>query len=462
MSNQYGQLVQLDYEQTQNIRHRVRNAQSSQTVGKQAISSTTYSSPRYLPFWTESYALSFYQSILNGKADISLPVPLIYEEVMDDVLLPRGVALMTKSRFYHYCYHSTMSMQAQNFALQVVRTDGKAKHFQCSYFPFEGSPISDGPQYPASFLSSTTVKTARGEAMDTMVPQFRSDFDLSMFIWELKDFKHLVKLGIQLLNARRQWKALQFLQRKGQQLAGRGPSDALGSGFNLTVGAFLSYNLAYAPLLSDLRNMVEATQAFLKEAYEEFREDGTKFNTSYHSATAVPNAQVSQYGTYPCFLRGMLQWYKYTAFMSYKYTYPLKDSLARLIPYFGLDVTKEDVWNMIPLSFLLDYCLGVGRALALLDRSQDASILDPIFGESIALYTQSGMTLDTSKCYTGRVIIVNGQPVKGGYPLLAGYVVKDYLRLPRGEFARVLYPRLRKPKNRQMLIGMGVVMNLFK
>jgi hypothetical protein len=161
-------------------------------------------------------------------------------------------------------------------------------------------------------------------------------------------------------------------------------------------------------------------------------------------------------------LTGTLEWATYTAFMSYKYSLPLGSSLEKLIPYFGLDVTIDDIWNMIPLTFVLDYVWKFGKALELMNRKYQADIINPIFGESIAHYKQSGMSLDVSACVAGSTSVVNGRVVKGGYPLLTGYQYGNYLRLPRGKFTPVFYPGFKMPSNRQTLLGLGVAMNLFR
>lgn len=461
-----GQLMQLEYEPVHNLRRRKRDVKSALVADLRCyqIAGGVYMA---LPQYTEEQALDAYKYNLNrwNLGPVSgLPTPHIYSEIMDDVLLEKGADVALRSRYYHYCYHSTCTAKCVCYATTAYAGGYSNKWYvKClSYgWPSSAEPIQTG-FYPSSAFAHPDIRRARYEAYDTMVPKFESDFDLSMFIWELKDFRRLVTLGLRLVNARRQWKALELLQREGRKLAGGSPSKSLGSGVDLTVGAFLSYNLAYAPLIKDIRNLIKSTRDFHNNAREQFEEAGEQYNTSYHSATAVTRDESSPLSNHFWISSGRLDWAKYTAFMSYKYFYPMRDALDALIPYFGMDITIDDVWNMIPLSFVIDYVWKLGKALQLMDRSTSAAILDPVFGESVVHYSQSGLFLAQDKVLGGAHTVVNGKIVKGGYPLLSGYEAKNYLRLPVKGLARRVIPHFSNPNNKQKLIGMALALSFLR
>jgi hypothetical protein len=119
-----------------------------------------------------------------------------------------------------------------------------------------------------------------------------------------------------------------------------------------------------------------------------------------------------------------------TATMRYSYEYRARPPVEAFMKYWGLHMTGEVLWNMIPLSFLLDYFVKIGQSLHAMDVDKNVDVTRHEYSESrLVHYTDGVYTSDTDDIVA---LVINGQYYGQGFTagrFLAGTERKSYKRV---------------------------------
>lgn len=259
----------------------------------------------------------------------------------------------------------------------------------------------------------------RSRAIATMRPTFESDFQALNFMFELKDFKELFTLAPKLFNPGSDlWRSIyNWNIRFGNGLYGEKPvgrkRPPRGNPLGFTAGglytnratnalakSWLTYTMAYVPLIKDIAAYVAAAATEYKDALQKFKADGLNLNTRHYSEYLVNNSHVSNevlendYFTaikHESFVRA-------TANLRYRYIYTLTDETEAFARYWGLTGTLEEFWNMLPGTFLVDYFCKIAKALKMTDVDKNLDFQPAQYCESLLTY--EGTTSVVRPCYS--------------------------------------------------------------
>ena len=262
------------------------------------------------------------------------------------------------------------------------------------------------PPQPADW--SLTVGSSR-RAWWAMQPRFEGEVQMLNFLFELKDFKSLVKHALKtnyveiaksLLNVK------QLLTRKGRAFnkhvadhASRGfkknYTDTIADATRVASEMRLAYAFAIKPLQSDLMHIHAQLATLVGDVQKQFADKGLETNVTHFSevintdSTVLPGTK----GNY-WYGGGTFQRTLFTATMEYKYNYAMRDEMSALKRYYGLSFSPEVIWNAIPFSFLFDYFIKIGKSFHDMRKDPNVSLSMDQYYESI-LNTHNGGVMMT-------------------------------------------------------------------
>lgn len=119
--------------------------------------------------------------------------------------------------------------------------------------------------------------------------------------------------------------------------------------------------------------------------------------------------------------------------------------------WWGLEIGADEVWNMLPLSFVLDYILTIGKSLEYMEVDNRIKVQRVEYCESVKVTAELGRFI----IQTPRTphLILNGRyidPVKGtNYHLVTGTCGSAYKRTVMEPYKGPALPQLRMPSVKQ-------------
>lgn len=299
-----------------------------------------------------------------------------------------------------------------------------------------GSPIESLRNHFHNDLLSARVR-----AWKTMQPRIEGEMQLMNFLLELADVRKLLTHALEILGQLR-WCRFKYRLSKRRKcwVDPTLPVSNLG----------LEYNLAIAPLISDLSHMWTQLAEKVSDLQDQFINDGKELQTRYYDELLYENRSGS-YGTQ----KNYYQWYgteKKTLFhatLDFKYTYKRRSLLDFGKRYWNLNLTPEVVWNGLPFTFVLDYFLKIGDAIHFMAVDPNLNMETLEYGESLKSWQTSG-----THVYRGKdksILYVDGAESEHG-GLVSGYesiIYNRYVATPQkiGAYA----PKLTKGlKNKEL------------
>jgi hypothetical protein len=292
-------------------------------------------------------------------------------------------------------------------------------------------------QHPQIFLED-----ARRQAWHEMQPEFVGKVSLINFIYELKDFKEIAKhlakpmASIQMLkkSLKRHWRRV----RKGDRSIDLSrPAAEL----------HLANEFAIKPLISDLMELHILIKLKVEDLQKSFIQEGTIENTRYYTEDFVHSSSVGFPYKYYYYATGTHYRTKFVAGMRYTYGYKVRHTLDAITQYYGLKLSAEAVWNMLPFSFLLDYVLPVGDSIARMSHDSHLSLQLGTYWESLLTERTTGIHLMPSYNCASPVMIDNS--VRTETSLISGMRSVYYTREVRPPNKGASLPRLKKPSDNQ-------------
>lgn len=284
---------------------------------------------------------------------------------------------------------------------------------------------------------------AQRTAWHIMQPEFEGNVSLINFIYELKDFrdiaKFIAKAPITTLGNRLR-RTLSRLRRK----------PGYGTTWELTrpaAEAHLANEFAIKPLISDIMAISAQLYEIVREAQNQFQLDGHALNSRHYTEEMFNSGTTAQKYNTP-YLLGNHYRTTFGATLKYKYSYVQRPTFDALAHFWGMKLTGEAMWNMIPFSFLLDYILGVGKAIKVMshDKNVHTQIFD--YAESLLTTDSSGYHIDCD-VHPSRVLI-DGK-FRTGMSLISGSESTLYTRRVTVPNEGAVLPRIRRPNNKQAL-----------
>lgn len=270
-----------------------------------------------------------------------------------------------------------------------------------------------------------------GRAFWSMRPKFQGEVSLINSVFELKDFKdvlHPTKV-VRSIRDLISGKAVRSFMEKASkspnalgvtrvsnnrdydgdiipQAAATIKNAAVGS-FNLipsstsamvrsTTGmaasAQLTLSLAIKPTIADVLAIIANAQRTAMDAQKMFHDYGNDGSVSHFSETALRSDQLTRCtGNNYVYAEGSTVKVVRTATMRSFYEYKMRSHNQALQKYWGLTGTVDALWNMLPLSFVLDYVFTVGKVLEYMRRDDNVLHLRTEYCESVKLRATDGL-----------------------------------------------------------------------
>lgn len=305
---------------------------------------------------------------------------------------------------------------------------------------------------------------ARRRAWWSMQPRFEGEVSMLNFIFELKDFRSLVKAFIKMRSPSLLAKQMRIYQANLRKLnpklghASRTVAELTSKKLGPTLQAGMSTariiaqlrllnEFAIKPLMADTANILSQIGVIVEEAQAKFMARGVEPQVSHFSETVVHTDTLKLVSPY-------LYWYKkglyvsttFTATLEYKYNYMLRSQTDAFLKYWGLKPNAEAIWNAIPFSFLADYFYKIGDAIHSMTLDPNVALMHTQYCESLLFQYVSGYA------YTGdsraKIYLNEVSNPRYGTPITA-YFGSHYRRRLTSPNMGLATPKFSLPSGRQ-------------
>jgi hypothetical protein len=389
------------------------------------------------------------------------PSTFIGYQVFDSTRFPRpkfNTVKNWKSRaVQHPCgraiekYNNPNTLYVDRYKRQYW-SDSRAEYSD----PFTGKVASD--------INWGESQAASNRAWWTLQPRFEGDFQALNFLYELKDFKDIANA----ISALRPAKIVETLKRARSMINRAKREVAKGNvlqkylatvsaSTRVAAEALLVKRFAIDPTIMDLATLYNQLQSTVQDAQHRFRDKGQEMNRRHYSEeiSRSDNRVIAVKGSNYYFAGwGWFQQDQFTATMEFDYMYNVRDKMAAMRKYYGLDLNAGVVWEAVPFSFLLDYFIGIQDAI-------DAMSQDPNVQTNLHQYCESRLkTFRSGMSYVedGRThaMIINGAPARPDQ-LIIGWEGSLYERRVCAPNKGLYLPRIKVPSVKQAQNIMALV-----
>lgn len=241
-------------------------------------------------------------------------------------------------------------------------------------------------------VSWADVNGCQRRAWWSMQPRFESELSLLNFIYELKDFKSLVKHATKW---RETSEKVRKLNNHIRRYIGRGNSSSnagqtLAGATKALSQGWLMYQFAIKPLINDMANCLAIWRATVVQAQKEFAARGLARQLSHYSESLGEiHSGTWGSGQLAWLFTGAYQHAYFTATLEYTFDYKSRVGWDMYRKYLGMNLTAGVIWEGTPWSFLVDYFFKIGDAIHM------ASV-DPNVSLNVLQYCES--MLHTAHC----------------------------------------------------------------
>lgn len=293
------------------------------------------------------------------------------------------------------------------------------------------------------------------------------------FIYELKDFKGLLKLAN---TSRYGWaskasKLKNSLRRMGKE--GK-PLTAfwktISGGTKVLADVWLMNSFELQPLIKDMTNIIKQIGATADAAQEEFSKRGLEPQNTHYTEILAENFNGS-YGTgnNQMWFTGSYSKSTFNATMQYRYGTTLRQGWDLFRRYWGLNLTAGVIWEAIPFSFLADYFLKIGNAVHMMDLDPNVQLTVLQYCESIKAESHLGMGIDAghslvARCYAPMAFVSQKQKLDGlnAFTPINGVSQIYYRRGLTTPNKGVALPRIAGPSKGQQYNMLALIRGLMK
>lgn len=290
--------------------------------------------------------------------------------------VPTGTGIETlssttrKKPLFNNCIHT--KKWAFSYPYLVAAQQGPSSgYYQPYYKKGLTTAINSITKLPALLpFSLASIEEIQRRAWWSMQPKFETEVQLLNFIYELKDFKHLVKNVMQ-FNwqdfTKKAQKSQKYMANSRGALNNKSTLSDIGKYLNdITRGiasGWLGYAFAWKPLVKDLSEISKLVAATVAAVQEEFRDRGLEVQRTHYSEVINLTSSMTLSGAYSEWMTGARAILLFTATLEYTYSYVMRTGFNMYKKALGLDLTAEVLWNGTPFTFILDYFIPIGKAL---------------------------------------------------------------------------------------------------
>lgn len=296
---------------------------------------------------------------------------------------------------------------------------------------------------------------AQRRAYWSMQPRFEGEFSALNFLYELKDFKSIMRaIGRKPLKPwttlKPAWKEFCRLSKKGIQSVKDAAYDTFNASTKVASEVLLTKNFAIDPTVRDLTTLHAQLATLIDNVQQEFFERGESNQISHFSETRPDVVSLGTTTNYVGRVSGVYESKTFTATLEYRYNYKMRTRLNALKRYYGLEPNALVLWNALPFSFLVDYWVGMGDAINSMSTDPNVQVITTQYCESIIASRQAGTFIKKVPSpiggFDGTVgQIVNGQMVGNTPRLQAGVEGTWYVRRLASPNKGAALPKVRTP-----------------
>lgn len=355
---------------------------------------------------------------------------------------------------YNPCIHIVSNMYNLPYTAVHERVSNPKTIYVSRYFRTPSPAL-----YPYALRNivhpTTDFQAARARAWHNMQPRFEGKVSMINFLYELKDFRDIVKYLFRPDNNRALKDIRKLFNKKRPDLVPKDPTRGLAT-------AVLVNNFAIQPLIKDLAAMLQQANIIVREAQQQFCESGSQFQKSHYSEEIHRIDSRTKYtNNNYWYAYGQLQNTIFTATLRYKYDYTMRNTIDAWMKYWGFCGSFEAWWNMIPFSFLVDYFVQIGNSIHAMEHDPHVRLTEYEYGESLRTTYRFGYS--TTGDPRHHVFVLDGNVYlkargdKIGDRLYAGIQGSIYTRTPTYPYYGPATPRLKLPSTTQML-NMGALL----
>lgn len=393
----------------------------------------------------ESYFLQAYNA---GMARRGTSVYSPYESGKERISWQSGTR-----EIYNPCHHARSRVVNYPFGAwhDAYGYGGYMTYYE-PYYRFPGPP---NYPYDLGILQHPNVdyQAARARAWHNMQPRFEGKVSCINFLYELKDFRDIVKYVFKKERALKDIRKL--FSRKRPKLSPKDPTSGIATGI-------LVNNFAIQPLIKDLAAMMQQANIIVREAQQQFLESGSDFQKSQYTEEIhrIDKRYTGNYNN-AWVANGYMENTLFTATLRYKYDYTMRDTIDAWMKYWGFCGSFEAWWNMIPFSFLVDYFVQIGNSIHAMEHDPNVRLNEYEYGESLKSNFMYGTSTSGSPILTQLVIdgnvYIKSQGDRMKDRLLSGLEGSLYTRALRTPYYGPATPRLKLPSTTQTL-NMGALL----
>lgn len=322
------------------------------------VSTTPYGS------WLSSYSRTTYytdaqlDSICVSFSSKPVPSSPVFYQGERTIVYENG-----RQRF-NFCDHTVSGsyLYASHRAAWYLRTSGSTK-----YYAFvkgsEAKPSDYAPTIgdPDSFITPERRKLAWSE----MYPDLNDGFALTNFLWELSDFRQLMKLCTKL------GRIFSHLDYKSL-------------GTRTLAEVYLGWSFGVKPMVSDLQNIYDLVTSF-PSLVNKFIDEGKRVQT-YHYRVPLTASRMDVTPTHMDYTSVYTEdSFQYVATLKCSYEYDRPSNWTAFLRAAGLRLTPEIIWNGIPFSFVIDWVLDIQSFLRQFDKDPRVRVRVVDYCDSVKL-----------------------------------------------------------------------------
>lgn len=328
--------------------------------------------------------------------------------------------------------------------LSIMRHNSIANTYYVSTFKKEG--FVGSPVVQVESHLSTDYQAARSRAWHTMQPRFEPEISMLNFLWELKDVRKMITSFLHIL-------------RKYRHACNRAKKLSVNPVRAISDGV-LTWNFGVAPLLSDLTQIWASLQQVIADAQAAFKLQGQEPNTYHYSEPLAEQSSLS-YGTGNSYYKAYGLRYRtvFTATMEFGYEYKMRGKTDAFMQYWGLHGSWETFFNMVPFSFILDYFLGISKALHFMNKDKNVTMHMLRYMESLKTKKSNGVHILNISKGLGTVIIDGGG--LDASDIVSGYESTLYSRRLTRPLKGMYVPKTKAPSDKQKLNLLCLAVSLF-
>ena len=310
---------------------------------------------------------------------------------------------------------------------------------ECNYHRF--TPVGIVPATVDSH-NFDGLQNAQARAWAAMQPRFESGVMTLNYILELGDVLAPLELAVDGIKALRRIFGSRQWARSVSRLD---PTKPLAN-------VHLCYEFGVKPFIDDTWNLLTLLRERVQDKLKEFVDDGVDVQTRHYSERQVYLQEGLATSTVKS---GRYRDTLFTATMDYTYSYELKSFMEAVTRYYGLQLSAAAIWEAIPFSFVADYFIKIGDAIAWSERDPNLAMNVWTYGESLKSRYISGYYADLSN--QSWPLVINREVVSKGVAPITGYMAQLYTRYAARPNKGLVIPRLSSGLNKSQMVNLAAL-----